>query len=118
MTQHIQVITTTKNKTDAEKIAEVLVENKLAGCVQIIGPISSVYRWEGRMEKADEWLCLIKTTSTLYEDLETALCKIHPYKIPEILAIPVVAGSKNYLSWLDNTLENAAMNLRDRGHEQ
>jgi len=105
MNEHIQVITTTENKADAEKIAEVLVEKKLAGCVQIIGPISSVYWWEGKMEKANEWLCLIKTTRTLYEDLESTLHKIHPYKVPEILAIPVVAGSKDYLSWLDSVLE-------------
>jgi periplasmic divalent cation tolerance protein len=105
MTEHIQVITTTENRADAEKIAEVLVEKKLAGCVQIIGPISSVYWWEGKIEKADEWLCLIKTTRTLYEDLESVLRKIHPYKVPEILAIPVVTGSKDYFSWLDSVLE-------------
>lgn len=105
MTEYIQVITTTEKKTDAEKIAEVLVEKKLAGCVQIIGPISSIYWWEGKMERADEWLCLIKTTKTMYEDLESAIRKIHPYKVPEILAIPVVAGNKNYLSWLDSVLE-------------
>lgn len=105
MTEHIQVITTTENKKDAEKIAELLVEKKLAGCVQIIGPISSVYRWEGKIEKANEWLCLIKTIRALYESLELELRKIHPYKVPEILAIPVVAGSKDYLSWLDCVLK-------------
>lgn len=108
MTKHVQVITSTESKTDAERIAEALVKNKLAGCVQIIGPISSVYWWEGRMEKTREWLCLIKTTSSLYKHLEIALIKIHPYKIPEIVAIPVVAGSKSYLSWLDNVLENSS----------
>jgi periplasmic divalent cation tolerance protein len=104
MSEHIQVITTTENKTDAEKIAEFLVDKKLAGCVQIIGPISSVYWWQGKIEKANEWLCLIKTTRALYENLESSLRKIHPYKVPEILAIPVVAGSKDYLSWLDCVL--------------
>jgi periplasmic divalent cation tolerance protein len=105
MTKYIQVITTTENKTDAERIAKVLVEEELAGCVQIIGPISSVYWWEGKPERSDEWLCLIKATRVTYEDLESAIRKIHPYKVPEILAIPVVAGSKDYFSWLDNVLE-------------
>jgi periplasmic divalent cation tolerance protein len=105
MREYIQVTTTTESKADAEKIAESLVEKKLAGCVQIVGPISSVYLWEGKIEKADEWLCLIKTTRALYENLESTLHKIHPYKVPEILSIPVIAGSKDYLSWLDNVLE-------------
>jgi periplasmic divalent cation tolerance protein len=105
MTKYIQVITTTENKTDAEKIAEILVEKKLAGCVQIIGPISSIYWWEGKIEKANEWLCLIKTTRVMYADLESAIRKIHPYKVPEILAMPVVAGSKDYLRWLEGVVE-------------
>jgi periplasmic divalent cation tolerance protein len=105
MAEYIQVITTTGNKTDAEKIAEVLVEKKLAGCVQIFGPISSVYWWEGKMQRGKEWFCLIKTTRTMYENLESAIRKVHPYKVPEILAIPVVGGSKDYLCWLDSVLE-------------
>jgi periplasmic divalent cation tolerance protein len=105
MSEHVQVISTTENKKDAERIAEFLVEKRLAACVQIFGPIASVYWWEGRVEKADEWFCLIKTTGALYENLESAIRKIHPYKVPEILAIPVVAGSKDYLSWLDGVVK-------------
>jgi len=107
LNEHVQVITTTANKPDAEKIAEFLVERKLAACVQIIGPISSVYWWEGKMEKTSEWLCLIKTTKALYENLEKALRKIHPYKVPEILATPVVAGNNDYFSWLDRALDKS-----------
>ena len=105
MSGYVQVITTTGKKKDAEKMAEFLVEKRLAACVQIFGPITSVYWWEGRTEKANEWFCLIKTTRALYENVESAIRKIHPYKVPEILAIPVVAGSKDYLSWLDGTVK-------------
>jgi periplasmic divalent cation tolerance protein len=105
MIEHVQVITTTGKKKDAEKIAEFLVEKRLAACVQIFGPIASVYWWEGRIEKANEWFCLIKTMGALYENVESAIRKIHPYKVPEILAIPVVAGSNDYLSWLDEVVK-------------
>jgi len=105
MMEYIQVITTTERKADAEKIASVLVNKKLAGCVQLIGPISSIYWWQGKIQRADEWLCLIKTTKTNYEALESAILKMHPYKVPEILAIPVLAGSRNYFNWLDDVLE-------------
>jgi len=105
MTEYVQVITTTTSRTDAEKIVEVLVEKRLAGCAQIIGPVSSMYWWEGRMERATEWLCLIKTSKTTYKDLESTIRKIHPYKVPEILAMPIIAGNKDYLSWLDSVIE-------------
>jgi periplasmic divalent cation tolerance protein len=105
MSEHVQVISTTENRKDAERMAEFLVEKRLAACVQVFGPIASVYWWEGRIERANEWFCLIKTTGALYESLESAIRKIHPYKVPEILAIPVVAGSKDYLSWLDAAVE-------------
>ena len=98
-------MTTTESRKDAEKIAEFLVEKRLAACVQIFGPIASVYWWEGRTEKANEWFCLIKTARALYEDVESAIRKVHPYKVPEVLAVPVVAGSKDYLSWLDGTVK-------------
>jgi periplasmic divalent cation tolerance protein len=104
MTEYVQVMTTTANRTDAEKIAGVLVEKKLAGCAQIIGPISSVYWWEEKIERASEWLCLMKMSKAMYEDLESTIRKIHPYKVPEILAMPIVAGNMDYLSWLDGVI--------------
>jgi periplasmic divalent cation tolerance protein len=104
MTDTIQVITTTDTKADAQAIARALVEKRLAGCVQIIGPITSTYRWQGEIETAEEWLCLIKSRQDLYEALEEAIREVHPYDVPEILAVPVVAGSKSYLDWLDGEL--------------
>ena len=100
----IQVITTTETKASAQAIAHALVEKRLAACVQIIGPITSTYRWQGEIETAEEWMCLIKSRRDLYEALEEAIREVHPYDVPEILAVPVVAGSKDYLEWLNGEL--------------
>jgi len=104
MADHIQVLTTTETKADAQAIANTLISRRLAGCVQIIGPITSTYRWQGKIETAEEWLCVIKSRADLYEALEEAIRDVHPYDVPEILAVPVTAGSKDYLDWLDSEL--------------
>lgn len=103
--KYIHVFTTTEKREDAEKVAQILVEKRLAGCVQIIGPIQSTYRWKNRKETVEEWLCLIKSEKSLYKDLEKNLKEIHPYETPEITAVPIVAGSKEYLEWLDGELK-------------
>ena len=105
MVDCIQVMTTTENRTHAERIAEVLVEKQLAACVQIIGPISSIYRWRGRVEKTREWLCLLKTTKAAYPRIETVIKEIHPYETPEIVVVPIVAGSRDYLDWLTGQVD-------------
>ena len=105
MEEYIQVFTTTEKKEDAEKIARVLVEKRLAGCIQIVGPIVSTYWWKGNVETAEEWLCFVKSKKALYEELEKAIREIHPYETPEIIAMPVVTGSKDYLEWLSNELK-------------
>ena len=105
MEEYIQVFTTTEKKEDAEKIAKTLVEKRLAGCVQIVGPIESTYWWKGNVETAEEWLLFIKTRKNLYEELEKAVKEIHPYETPEIIAMPIVTGSKDYLEWLRNELK-------------
>jgi len=105
MNKYIQVFTTTEKKEDAEKIAKILLEKRLAGCVQIIGPVSSLYWWRGRMEKSEEWLCLIKSREDLYDELEKTIKENHPYEIPEIIAIPIRYGSRSYLEWLDVELK-------------
>jgi periplasmic divalent cation tolerance protein len=104
MKSYIQVMTTTETKEEAEKIAQYLVEQKLAACVQITGPIASTYRWKGKVENAQEWLCLIKTREELYDKVETAIKKLHSYETPEIFAVPIIKGSSEYLSWLDDVL--------------
>ena len=105
MTAYIQVITTTETKAGAQAIANALVERRLVACVQVIGPIKSTYWWQGEIEPAEEWLCVIKSRQDLYERLEEAIREVHPYDVPEILAVPVIAGSKDYLRWLDGELE-------------
>lgn len=105
MEEFIQVFTTTGSQADAQAIAHELVDRQLAGCVQILGPISSTYRWQGEIETAEEWLCLIKAGRELYAELEAAIKELHPYDTPEILAMPVATGSAGYLSWLQQTLK-------------
>jgi len=108
MTECIQVFTTTSKKTEARKIAKALVKRRLAACVQVLGPITSTYRWQGKIESSDEWLCLIKSTTELYPQLERAIRELHPYEVPEILAVPVVAGYQGYLDWLAAELKKNA----------
>jgi periplasmic divalent cation tolerance protein len=104
MKSYIQITTTTETKEEAEKIAQYLVEQKLAACVQITGPIASTYRWKSKVENAQEWLCLIKTREDFYNKVETAIKKLHSYETPEIIAVPILKGSSEYLSWLDDVL--------------
>lgn len=100
MSQTIQVITTVENTDQAKAIARTLLERRLAGCVQIIGPISSLYWWQGAIQEAEEHLCLIKTQIALYEAVEMAIKEVHPYTTPEILGVPATRGSQQYLDWL------------------
>ncbi len=108
MKSFIQISTTTETKKQAQKIAKYLVEQKLAACVQITGPIESTYRWKGKVETAGEYLCLIKTRTTLFKKVEAAIKKMHPYETPEIIAVPIVKGSREYLNWLNDETEKPA----------
>ena len=102
--RYLQVVTTTSREADAERIARTLLERRLAACVQIAGPVTSLYWWKGVLETSEEWLCSIKTGEAQYAALEKAIRKVHPYEVPEIVAIPIVAGSKDYLRWLQGEL--------------
>jgi periplasmic divalent cation tolerance protein len=104
--QALQVATTTANKSDAERIARALVERRLAACVQISGPIASTYRWQDTIETASEWLCTIKTTEGNYQRVESTIRELHTYDEPEILAVPIVAGSPTYLAWLQDQVNH------------
>ena len=101
MSEYIQVVTTTSSAEEARKIADALVQRRLAACVQIVGPVTSVYRWEGKVETATEWQCLVKSRRDLLERLIDAIQGLHSYQVPEILALPVLGGSAAYLGWLD-----------------
>ena len=108
VSEFIQVITTTASKADAERFAQHLVAEELAACVQIIGPMISTYRWQGAIQTDEEWLCQIKTARALYPQVEAAILDQHAYETPEILAVPVVAGSEAYLAWLAGALKPAS----------
>jgi len=97
-----------EKKEDAENIARSLVKRRLAACVQILGPISSTFLWEGKMEKIKEWLCLIKSKRNLYSKVESTIMKMHPYKIPEIMAIPVIIASRSYLERINSSVRKLA----------
>jgi periplasmic divalent cation tolerance protein len=96
----LQISTSMSDKRFAQRLALRLVENALVACVQIVGPIESIYRWKGRVERAKEWLCLIKAKSSSYKKIESEIKRLHPYEVPEIIAVPITSGSKEYLKWL------------------
>jgi periplasmic divalent cation tolerance protein len=100
MPEYIQVLTTAGSEEEAERIGTALLEQRLAACVQTVGPIVSRYRWQGKLEQEREWQCLAKTEARLYEQVEAAIREAHSYEEPEILAIPVLAGSRGYLDWI------------------
>lgn len=104
MIDAIVVMTTTGSRSEADKIASGIVERNLAACAQIVGPISSVFRWEGAVQQSEEWLCLLKSTRHFYPQLEAAIRELHSYDVPEIIALPVAGGSADYLHWLHASL--------------
>ena len=98
----VQTLMTTPNRAAARSIARTLVDRRLAACVQIVGPIESIYRWQGRVETAREWLCLIKTTRARFREVAAMVETLHPYDTPEIIGVPIVLGSREYLKWIDD----------------
>ena len=100
----VEIVVTTDRKENAQAIARDLVENRLAACVQVRGPIQSTYRWKGRIETAEEWQCVAKSRLDLFDRLEEAVRRMHPYEVPEILALPISAAGQNYLAWLKSEL--------------
>lgn len=105
MSEYLQVTTTTPTREDAAHIAEVLIDRRLAACVQVIDTIDSTYHWQEKVERVTEWLCLVKTEKRLYAEVEAAIKEAHPYNVPEILAFEVVAGSDDYRAWLSGELK-------------
>jgi len=94
------VLTNLPSRESAASLAQFLVDEQLAACVNILAPCRSVYRWKGSVETADEVPLLIKTTEERYPALEAAIRERHPYEIPEIVAVQIVAGLPDYLAWL------------------
>jgi len=101
------VLTTLGDKDSAERMAGELVERRLAACVNIVGPIQSVYRWRGKMEREQEYLLLIKTTTEQTSRLGAAFKELHPYDLPERIEVSVEGGSEAYLAWIASEVNGA-----------
>jgi periplasmic divalent cation tolerance protein len=100
MTDVIIILVTAGAEEEAEKIARALVEERLAACVNLISPIRSIYRWEGKVQDDREWLLVIKTQPTHFAAVEAQVKALHSYQVPEVIALPVVDGSEKYLEWV------------------
>ena len=104
MTDALVVLVTVPSRADGERIAEALVGETLAACVNILGPIRSIYRWQGEIARDDEHLLLIKTTRAGYAALESRVLALHSYENPECIALPVERGAAAYLEWVTNSV--------------
>lgn len=104
MSEFLQVSTTAGTREVAERIAVELVDQRLAACVQVSGPIQSIYRWQGIIESSEEWLCTAKTSRGQLDAIRDVLVRLHPYELPELIATPIVDGSEAYLKWLAEQL--------------
>ena len=94
------VMTHLPDRASAERLAQVLVERRIAACVNMLAPCRSVYHWQGRIETADEVPMLIKTTGARFAALEQAIHEFHPYELPELIAVPIARGLPAYLDWI------------------
>jgi len=104
----IVIVTTTEKKEDAEKIAEQLVKKRMCACAQVSGPINSWYWWEGKVESSEEWQVKLKTVAEKYGEVEEAIKAIHPYDLPQIVALPVANALKAYTDWVVDNLDTNA----------
>lgn len=100
MTDYRIVLTTAGSVDEAERIATTLVEAELAACVNIVSPVTSVYRWKGSVQKEQEWLLFIKTTASAFENVSKKIRELHSYDLPECIQIAIEAGSTEYLNWI------------------
>jgi periplasmic divalent cation tolerance protein len=101
MSEFIVVLVTCGSEEESIKIAHALVEDHLAACVNLVSPIRSIYRWEGKIWDEKEWLLIIKTQGKKFDELKTRVKSLHSYAVPEIVSLPIVEGSSSYLRWLE-----------------
>ena len=98
--EHLVVLITAPTAADARRIARILVEERLAACVNVLPGCESVYRWEGKVERTEEWLCLLKTTRDRFPELRRHVLRTHSYRVPEIIATAITVGAIDYLDWI------------------
>ena len=106
MNDIIQIITTIDSKEAAEKIGRQLVVKRLASCAQIVGPIKSIYWWKGQVKEAEEWQCIMKSRKGLYKKIEEGIKNLHPYELPEIIAIEIDHALTGYAGWVLDETDN------------
>jgi len=104
MTDKRIILTTAGSEAEARKIAQALVERHLAACVNIVGPIRSLYRWKGAVESAPEHILIIKTTAAAFPRVRDAIRELHSYELPECIMLPIEAGSRDYLKWIEESV--------------
>ena len=100
MTDAVVIFVTAGSEAEAETIAKALVEERLAACVNILSPMRSIYRWQGKVADDREWLLVIKTHAERFAAVETTVKALHSYQVPEVIALPIVVGTEGYLQWL------------------
>jgi periplasmic divalent cation tolerance protein len=105
MPDPIVVLVMCGSEEEALKIANVLVEEHLAACVNVISPIRSIYRWEGKIWDEREWLLIIKTQKQIFGELEKKVKSLHSYSVPEIIGLPIIEGASSYLKWIEEVTE-------------
>jgi periplasmic divalent cation tolerance protein len=104
-TKFIVVLVTTANKAEAEKIAQALLEEKLIACANIVNPVSSFFFWSGKIDRCEECLVVLKSRVDSFSKLVERVKALHSYEVPEVLALPIVLGSKDYLDWMGEALK-------------
>jgi periplasmic divalent cation tolerance protein len=104
-TNSVVVLITTGNEQEAHKIAKLLVKERRAACVNIVPNVDSLFRWEGKIDSADESLLLVKTRASLLSEIIGLVKEVHSYQVPEIIAMPIIGGSEEYLKWLDSACQ-------------
>ena len=109
MTDSRQVTTTLPDRDAANRIGRRLVEERLAACAQVVGPVASVYWWQGEVETAGEWYCHLKTTAARVEPLMARLRELHPYEKPEIVALAITEGDPSYLRWIADAVADRSL---------
>jgi periplasmic divalent cation tolerance protein len=107
-TSYILVLVTASSKAEAEKIGQSLLERKLIACANIVGPVSSHFHWNGKIDVAEEFLVLMKSRMDLFTELSDAVKLLHSYEVPEVIALPLAAGSDAYFAWLAASLKKTS----------
>lgn len=107
MTDKVVIMVTAASRRECRKIAKHLVEAQLAACVNITAQIESIYRWEGKLADDKEYVMLIKSTRELFPEIKAEISRIHSYHTPEIICLPIIDGSRNYLQWVSDSVKQA-----------